>query len=96
MDTLQKVEFTALICHIEKFSKSGIPIHKSEVPNMACRKRTRSRPRLRRLHFKRTNRTAENHAIKGSGDFMEGSFSLYLTTLLGLVAIGIVVVDMCF
>ena len=30
MDTSQKVEFTALICHIEKFSKSGIPIHKSE------------------------------------------------------------------
>ena len=31
--------------------------------------------------------------IKGSCDFMEGSFSLYVTTLSGVVAIGIMVVE---
>ena len=35
--------------------------------------------------------------VKGSSDFMEGSFSLNVATLLGLVAITIVIVDiLCF
>ena len=34
--------------------------------------------------------------IKGPSDFMEGSFSLNLTTLPGLVAIGIVAVEIVF
>ena len=34
-----------------------------------------------------------DHMIKGSCDFMEGSFSLYVTTLSGVVAIGIMVVE---
>ena len=38
-----------------------------------------------------------DHVIKGSCDFMEGSSSLYKTTLPGLVAIGIVAVETkCF
>ena len=37
--------------------------------------------------------TLEDHNIKGSSDFIEGSFSLNVTTLPGLVALGIVVVE---
>ena len=38
----------------------------------------------------------QDHAIKVLSDFMEGSSSLYVTTLLGLVVIGIVVVEIFF
>ena len=37
--------------------------------------------------------TLQDHVIKGSCDFMEGSSSLYVTTMLCLVAINIVVVE---
>ena len=33
MSTSEKTELTALVRHIEKFSKSGIPIYNSEVPH---------------------------------------------------------------
>ena len=38
--------------------------------------------------------TLQNHAIKGSGDFMEGNSSLYIPTLPKLIAIDIVLMDM--
>ena len=41
--------------------------------------------------------TLPGHMVKGSSDFMKGSFSLNVATLLGLVAITIVIVDiLCF
>ena len=36
----------------------------------------------------------QNHVIKGSSDFMEGSPSLSVTTLLGLATIVILLVEM--
>ena len=38
----------------------------------------------------------EDYVIKESCDFMEGSSSLYVTTLPDIVAIDIVVVEICF
>ena len=38
--------------------------------------------------------TLQNHVIKGLYEFMEGSFSLYISTLPNLVATGTVLVDM--
>ena len=40
--------------------------------------------------------TMEDYVIKESCDFMEGSSSLYVTTLPDMVAIDIVVVEICF
>ena len=40
--------------------------------------------------------TLQDHMVKGSSEFMEGSSSLYVTTLSCLVAIGIVVVELCY
>ena len=41
----EKTEFIASICHIAIFLKSGMPIHNSEVPDMAGRKTRRRRSR---------------------------------------------------
>ena len=38
---LEKIEITVLVGHIGKFSKSGIPIYNSEVPDKASRKTKR-------------------------------------------------------
>ena len=38
--------------------------------------------------------TLQDHVIKSLYEFMEGSFSLYISTLPNLVAAGIVLVDM--
>ena len=38
MDTLENAELTALICHVARFLKSGIPIYNSEVQDMAGKK----------------------------------------------------------
>ena len=38
MITLEKVENNVPVCHIERFSKSEIPIYNSEVPDTAVRK----------------------------------------------------------
>ena len=38
MITLEKVENNASVCHIERFSKSKIPIYNSEVPDTAVKK----------------------------------------------------------
>ena len=38
----------------------------------------------------------QDQVIKRSCDFMEGSSSLHVTTLPGLVVIGILVVEICF
>ena len=38
--------------------------------------------------------TLQDHVINGLYEFMEGSFSLYISTLPNLVATGIVLVDM--
>ena len=43
MNTLEKAEHTASICHIERFSKSGILIYNSKVPDMAGSKTRRRR-----------------------------------------------------
>ena len=43
MDTLEKAELTASICHIARFLKSGIPIYNSDVSDTAGRKTTRRR-----------------------------------------------------
>ena len=45
MNTLEKDEFSASVRHIERFSKSGIPIYNSKVPDMACRRTRRMRRR---------------------------------------------------
>ena len=63
-------------------------------------KATRSWRRLWHFHSKATNCIREiqiDQGIKGSCDFIEGSASLYVTTLPGLVAISIVVAEIkCF
>ena len=41
MDTLEKAELTVSIRHIAIFSKSGMPIYNSEVPDTAGRKTRR-------------------------------------------------------
>ena len=38
----------------------------------------------------------QDHVIKGSFDFMEGNFSLYVTALPSLVSTSIVVMEICF
>ena len=43
MDTLERTVVTALIHHIARFLKSGIPIYNSKVPDKVCRKRRRRR-----------------------------------------------------
>ena len=43
-------------------------------------------------HLAKFNVTLQDHVIKGSCEFMKGSSSLYVTTLSGLLAIGIEVV----
>ena len=40
--------------------------------------------------------TWKDHVTEGSCDFMGRSYSLYITTLSNWVAIGIVVVEICF
>ena len=50
MDTLEKAELTTSIRHIAIFSKSGIPIYNSKVPDTAGRKMRRSRRRRKRTH----------------------------------------------
>ena len=65
MDTLEKAELSPLMCHIVRFSKSGIPIYISEVPDKAGRKTTRKR-RKRRRRRRRTQAIAIN-AIKLAG-----------------------------
>ena len=50
MDFLEKIEITASIGHIARFSKSGIPIYNSEVPDTAGRK-TRTRTLAIAKHF---------------------------------------------
>ena len=40
--------------------------------------------------------TSQNHVIEGSCKFLSGSSSWYVTSLPSLVAMGIVVVDICF
>ena len=47
MNTLEKAELSTSACHIERFSKPGIPIFNSEVPNTTGEK-TRRRRRIRR------------------------------------------------
>ena len=70
---------------LERFSKLGISIYNSEVPDTPDRKITRSQLRLRRWRSKLTDRIRENqgqeqeHVIKRSCDI----------TLTGLVTIGI-------
>ena len=48
MDTLEKVELTVSIGHIQKFLRSGTPIYNSEVSNTAGRKMRRRRRRRRK------------------------------------------------
>ena len=43
MDTLEKIELTALICHIAIFSKSGILIYNSDVLDTDGRNKRRRR-----------------------------------------------------
>ena len=43
MSTSEKAKLTASIRYIERFSKSGIPIYNSEVPDEAGRKTRRRR-----------------------------------------------------
>ena len=38
----------------------------------------------------------QSHVIKGSSNFMSGSSLWYITTLARLVAIGIVLIEICF
>ena len=45
MDALEKVELIALIRHIERYLKSGIPIYNTEVPDTVGRKTGRRRRR---------------------------------------------------
>ena len=46
MNTLEKTELSTSVRHIEKFSKSGIPINNSEVPDTVDRKMRRRRGRI--------------------------------------------------
>ena len=60
IDTLEKAELTALIHHIGRFLKSGIPIYNSAVLDTAGRKTRRRRGRRRRTwqsvkSFRRTH-----------------------------------------
>ena len=48
MNTLEKAELSASVCHIERFSKSGILIFNSEMPNTTGHKTRRRRRRRRR------------------------------------------------
>ena len=41
MNSLEKAGLTASVDHIERFSKSGVPIYNSEVPDTAGRKMRR-------------------------------------------------------
>ena len=52
MNTSEKAELSASIRHIERFSKSGIPIYNSEVPDMAGRKTTIRRKRTQAINCK--------------------------------------------
>ena len=45
MDALEKAELIALIRHIERYLKSGIPIYNTEVPDTVGRKTGRRRRR---------------------------------------------------
>ena len=45
---LEKVELTASVTHIEKFSDSEIPIYNFEVPDTASRKTTKRRRRRKK------------------------------------------------
>ena len=38
METLEKAELAVLVCHIEGFSKSGIPIFIPEIPTRLAEK----------------------------------------------------------
>ena len=57
MDTLEKAELIASVCHVARFLKSGVPIYNSEVLDTAGRK-TRRRSEDRQLqsvlHFTQT------------------------------------------
>ena len=49
MDTLEKAELTASICHIARFLKSGIPVYILEVPDTAGRKKQEEEEEHRQL-----------------------------------------------
>ena len=63
MDTLEIAALTALICHIGRFLKSGIPVYNSEALDTACRKTRRQR---RRRKGRITQAIAKRYAFYGS------------------------------
>ena len=65
MNTLEKAVLTALVCHIEGFSNSGIPIYNSKYPDTASRK-TRRRRRKKKTQAKAKHYVFHANAIKVS------------------------------
>ena len=61
MNTLEKAELTSSVHDIERFSKPGIPIYKSKVPDMADRK-------ARRRKRRRTQAFAKRYAFRASAE----------------------------
>ena len=57
MDTLEKAELTASTRHFVRFSKSGIPIYNSKVPDTASRKTRRRVPVIARRYAFHVNTT---------------------------------------
>ena len=53
MNTLLNSELTASICHIERCSKSGMPVYNSEAPNTAGRKTSRKMRRRTEANARR-------------------------------------------
>ena len=53
MNTSQKTELTVPICHVQRFSKSGILIYNSEVPDTSGRKTRRTKRRRKKAIAKR-------------------------------------------
>ena len=49
MNTLENAELVVSICHIGKFSKSGIPIYNSEVLDTAGRETSRRKRRTQAI-----------------------------------------------
>ena len=66
MDTLEKAEVTALIHHIARFLKSGIPINNSKVPDKVDRKTRR-----------RTQTIAKCFAFHECNDYIVLQFFIY-------------------
>ena len=95
MNTTEKAQLTASICHIERFSKLEIPIYNSEVPDVGGRKTTTTRIRLQLkcLRSKLANciRKIQNHKITWLTSHMTLSNGASRTTLTSLVTIGIVI-----